>query len=173
MRAERGITNVSFQKGDVEARLPFGIANSMSSCAVSRCIISRAAEGGCRDGRVCRARRNGGGRGFDCERTAGSRRVLQRVRAVARHLAYRALAMSEMSDDARRGARDCAIHVGRIRQSGVAWIKAANASPDRRQGDCDGRAGRGGRSERRESRRIDGEMYFTYRIAMLVTRKLG
>ena len=72
----------------------------------------RAGEGDRRDGARVPCRRLGGDRGFDRQRTARARRVLQRIRKAARHVAYqRARDERANPPDGRGGTRDSAIHV--------------------------------------------------------------
>jgi len=96
MRTERGLSNVSFQKGDVESRLPFN--DGEFDVVVCRFAVHHFAEPSkviAEMARVCRADGLVALR-FDCQRTAGAGGVLQRIRALRDTSHTSALAMSEL-----------------------------------------------------------------------------
>ena len=175
MRAERGLTNVSFQKGDVESRLPFKDGEfdvvvcrfAIHHFAAPEKVIAEMA-------RVCRA--DGLVAVEDLIASEQPERAayyneFERLRDTS-HTS--ALAMSELIK--MMGA--AGLEIVRFTSHGYRtpvsqWIKAADASPER-AAKAIAMVERDAVEDLSGARpvRIDGEMYFTYRIAMLVTRKL-
>ncbi|WP_414643447.1 class I SAM-dependent methyltransferase [Candidatus Binatus sp.] len=154
MRAERGLANVSFQKGDVESRLPFKDGEfdvvvcrfAVHHFAFPVKVISEMA-------RVCRADGLVAVEDFDRQRTARARGVLQRIRAAARHVAYqRARDERTGTDDGRGGSRNSAVRVAWIPHSGLTVDQGGKCVAGAcSESDGDGRARRGRRSKRRAS----------------------
>src|SRR6202140_1420661 len=175
LRAERGLTNVSFKKGDVESRLPF--KDGEFDVVVCRFavhhfvfpvkVVSEMA-------RVCRA--DGLVAIEDLIASEQPERAayyneFERLRDTS-HTS--ALAMSELI----RMMGAAGLEIVRFTSHGYRtpvsqWIKPANASPER-AAKAIAMVERDAEEDLSGARpvRIDGEMYFTYRIAMLVTRKL-
>jgi len=176
MRAERGLTNVSFQQGDVESRLAF--SDGEFDVVVCRFAIHHFAEPGkviAEMARVCRP--DGLVAVEDLIASEQTERAayyneFERLRDTSH---TKALPMSELI-----GMMTAAgLEVTRFTSHGYytpvsTWIKAADTSPERaakaiamveRDAEQDLSGAR--------PKRIDGELYFAYRIAMLVTRKLS
>jgi ubiquinone/menaquinone biosynthesis C-methylase UbiE len=176
MRAERGIANVSFQKGDVESRLPFKDGEfdvvvcrfAVHHFAFPVKVISEMA-------RVCRA--DGLVAIEDLIASEQPERAayyneFERLRDTS-HTS--ALAMSDLI----RMMGAAGLEIVRFTSHGYRtavsqWIKAADASPER-AAKAIAMVERDVAEDLSGARpvRIDGELYFTYRIAMLVTRKLA
>ncbi|MGA3229601.1 MAG: class I SAM-dependent methyltransferase [Candidatus Binatus sp.] len=175
MRSERGLANVRFQHGDVESRLPFKDGEfdvvvcrfAIHHFAAPEKVIAEMA-------RVCRI--DGLVAVEDLIASEQPERAayynqFERLRDTS-HTS--ALAMSELV----RMMGAAGLEIVRFTSHGYRipvsqWIKAAHTSPERaakaiamveRDADEDLSGAR--------PIRIDGELHFTYRIAMLVTRKL-
>jgi ubiquinone/menaquinone biosynthesis C-methylase UbiE len=176
MRTERGITNLSFQKGDVESRLPFNDREfdvvvcrfAVHHFAEPRKVIAEMA-------RVCRA--DGLIAIEDLIASEQPERAayynqFERLRDTS-HTS--ALAMSELV----RMMGAAGLEMLRFKSHGYRvavsqWLKTAHTSPER-AAKAIAMVERDAAEDLSGARpvRIDGEMYFTYRIAMLVTRKLA
>ncbi len=154
MRAERGIANVSFQKGDVESRLPFKDGEfdvvvcrfAIHHFAAPEKVIAEMA-------RVCRA--DGLVAIEDLIASERPERAayyneFERLRDTS-HTS--ALAMSELIKMmGAAGPRDSEVHVAWIPHSGLAMDQGGECVTGARgEGSCDGRAGRARRSKRRAS----------------------
>jgi len=175
MRVERGLTNVRFLHGDVESRLPFTDGEfdvvvcrfAIHHFAAPEKVIAEMA-------RVC----HGDGLvavedliASEQPERAAYYNQFERLRDTS-HTS--ALALSELT----RMLGAAGLELIRFTSHGYRtpvsqWIKAAHTSPERaakavamveRDADEDLSGAR--------AARIDGELFFTYRIAMLVTRKL-
>ncbi|MGD0116815.1 MAG: methyltransferase domain-containing protein [Candidatus Binatus sp.] len=175
MRAERGLANVSFQKGDVESRLPFHDGEfdvvvcrfAIHHFAAPEKVIAEMA-------RVCRV--NGLVVIEDLIASEQSDRAayyneFERLRDTS-HTS--ALPMSELIK--MMGA--AGLELTRFTSHGYytpvsQWIKAADTSPDRAAKAIE-MVERDAKEDLSGTRpkQINGELHFAYRIAMLVTRKL-
>ena len=175
MRAERGIENVRFMKGDVESRLPFEVGEF--DVVVCRFAVHHFAEPQnviAEMARVCRA--DGLVAIEDLIASEQPDRAayyneFERLRDTSH---TRALPMGELIK--MMGA--AGLEIVRFTSHGYRtpvsqWIKAAEGSPDR-AAKAIAMVERDAEEDLSGARpvRIDGELYFTYRIAMLVTRKL-
>jgi ubiquinone/menaquinone biosynthesis C-methylase UbiE len=176
MRAERGLSNVRFQKGDVESRLPF--EDGEFDVVVCRFAIHHFAEPDkviAEMVRVCRA--DGLVAIEDLIASEQPERAayyneFERLRDTS-HTS--ALAMSELI----KMMGVAGLEIVRFTSHGYRtpvsqWIKAAKASPERAAKAIE-MVERDAKEDLSGARpvRIDGELYFTYRIAMLVMRKLA
>ncbi len=175
MRTERGLGNVRFQKGDVESRLPFN--DGEFDVVVCRFAIHHFAAPEKVIAEMARVCRTGGLVAIEDliaseqPKRAAYYNQFERLRDT---LHTSALAMSELI----RMMGAAGLEIVRFTSHGYRvavsqWIKAAHTSPERAakalamvQRDADEDLS-GARPVR-----IDGQLHFTYRIAMLVTRKL-
>ena len=175
MRVERGITNVSFRKGDVESRLPFD--DGEFDVVVCRFAVHHFAEPEKVIAEMARVCRNDGLLAIEDliaseqPERAAYYNDFERLRDTSH---TRALPMSELIKI--MGA--AGLEIVRFASHGYRtpisqWIKAAEGSPERAAKATE-MIERDAAEDLSGARpiRIDGEMYFTYRIALLVTRKL-
>jgi ubiquinone/menaquinone biosynthesis C-methylase UbiE len=175
MRAERGIANVSFRKGDVESRLPF--EDGEFDVVVCRFAVHHFAEPEKVIGEMARVCRDDGL--VTIEDLIASEQPdraayyneFERLRDTSH---TRALPMSEMI----KMLGGAGLEIVRFTSHGYRtpvsqWIKAAEGSPER-AAKAIAMVERDVKEDLSGARpvRIDGELFFTYRIAMLVTRKL-
>jgi ubiquinone/menaquinone biosynthesis C-methylase UbiE len=176
MRSERGIGNVSFRKGDVESRLPFD--DGEFDVVVCRFAVHHFAQPEKVIAEMARVCRDDGVVAIEDliaseqKERASYYNEFERLRDTSH---TRAMPMSELI----RMMGDTGLEIARFASHGYRtpvsqWIKAAEGSPERaakaiamveRDADEDLSGAR--------PVRINGEMYFTYRIAMLVSRKLA
>jgi ubiquinone/menaquinone biosynthesis C-methylase UbiE len=175
MRSQRGLANVRFQKGDVESRLPFEDGEfdvvvcrfAIHHFTAPEKVIAEMA-------RVCRA--DGLVAVEDLIASEQPERAayynqFERLRDTSH---TNALAMSKLI----RMMGAAGLEIARFTSHGYRvavsqWIKTAHTPPERaakaiamvERDACEDLSGA-------RPLRIDGELHFTYRIAMLVTRKL-
>jgi ubiquinone/menaquinone biosynthesis C-methylase UbiE len=175
MRVDRGLANVRFQNGDVESRLPFNDGEfdvvvcrfAIHHFAAPEKVIAEMA-------RVCRI--DGLVAIEDLLASEQPERAayynqFERLRDTSHTSALPLTELIRMMSASGLEMLRFTSHGYRTRVAD--WIKAAHTSPERaakaiamveRDADEDLSGAR--------PVRIDGELYFTYRIAMLVTRKL-
>jgi ubiquinone/menaquinone biosynthesis C-methylase UbiE len=175
MRSERGITNVSFQKGDVESRLPF--EEGVFDVVVCRFAIHHFAEPEKVIAEMARVCRTDGLVAIEDliaseqPERAAYYNEFERLRDTS-HTS--ALAMSELV----RMMGAAGLEILRFTSHGYRvavsqWLKTAHTSPER-AAKAIAMVERDAVEDLSGARpvRIEGELHFTYRIAMLVTRKL-
>ena len=175
IRAERGITNVSFRKGDVESRLPFG--DSEFDVVLCRFAVHHFAQPEQVIAEMARVCRDDGLVAIEdliaSEQPdrAAYYNEFERLRDTSH---TRALSMSELITMMGGAGLEIVRFASHGYRAPVSqWIKAAEGSPER-AAKAIGMVERDADEDLSGARpvRIDGELYFTYRIAMLVTRKL-
>jgi ubiquinone/menaquinone biosynthesis C-methylase UbiE len=176
LRTERGIANVSFRKGDVESRLPFD--DGEFDVVVCRFAVHHFVEPQKVIAEMARVCSDDGLVAIEDliaseqPERAAYYNEFERLRDTSH---TRALPMSELV----KLMGNAGLEIVRFTSHGYRtpvsqWIKAAEGSPERAAKaiamvERDAKEDLSGA----RSARIDGELFFTYRIAMMVTRKLS